>query len=407
MRFLRSFTKTAIWLVAAGCLLVPKPLAACSVPVFRYALERWPADPFPIFIFYKGELSDDDRALLAKLDDSTSQRPSTANVAIHLIDLESDEIDEFSRKLWSEQQTEQLPWMAVRSPKGSPAETTVWSGPLTEPNAVALVDSPVRRELTQRILKGDSAVWLFLESGDAEQDDAAAALLQSQIDRLALELKLPDAEAPSPASAPETEEPALSSSAELAVAFSMIRLSRDDPQEAVLVSMLLESEGDLREFDDKPLAFPVFGRGRVLYALVGAGINENTIHEACEFLIGPCSCQVKDENPGSDLLLRVNWDDQIEESIGHDRELPPLAGLDEFVEMAKASDANPASVADASTAQPTASAAPPANGSAARDTAGAGGSEAAPGVLSRNVLIVSLLGIALVVGGTLFVMRKT
>ncbi|TWW12353.1 hypothetical protein E3A20_01920, partial [Planctomyces bekefii] len=42
------------------------------------------------------------------------------------------------------------------------------------------------------------------------------------------------------------------------------------------------------------------GRGRVLYALVGDGIAEGTIAAACDFLTGPCSCQVKE--PFSNLF---------------------------------------------------------------------------------------------------------
>ena len=30
---------------------------ACSVPVFRYALEQWRPDPFPVVVFHKGELT--------------------------------------------------------------------------------------------------------------------------------------------------------------------------------------------------------------------------------------------------------------------------------------------------------------------------------------------------------------
>ena len=59
------------------------------------------------------------------------------------------------------------------------------------------------------------------------------------------------------------------------------------------------------------MAFPVLGRGRVLYALVGKGISEDTIAMASSFVVGPCSCQVKNLNPGFDLLLSVNWDEQL------------------------------------------------------------------------------------------------
>ncbi|MDE2714511.1 MAG: hypothetical protein OSB74_09135, partial [Verrucomicrobiota bacterium] len=78
---------------------------------------------------------------------------------------------------------------------------------------------------------------------------------------------------------------------------------------------LLNSEDDLKELQHEPMAFPVFGRGRALNALVGKGINADMIDEASAFLSGPCSCQVKRQNPGFDLLTSVNWDQLLENQI--------------------------------------------------------------------------------------------
>jgi len=88
--------------------------------------------------------------------------------------------------------------------------------------------------------------------------------------------------------------------------FSTITVRRDDPAEQFLINSLLRSEDDLLDFDE-PLAFPVFGQGRVLYALVGKGISTATVRAASQFIGGPCSCQVKNQNPGFDLLLDYDW----------------------------------------------------------------------------------------------------
>jgi hypothetical protein len=71
--------------------------------------------------------------------------------------------------------------------------------------------------------------------------------------------------------------------------------------------MLLRSEPDLAERSD-PMVFPVFGRGRALLPLVGAGITARNIHDSAAFLVGACSCEVKELNPGFDLLLAANWE---------------------------------------------------------------------------------------------------
>jgi hypothetical protein len=79
----------------------------------------------------------------------------------------------------------------------------------------------------------------------------------------------------------------------------------------------------------------VFGRGIVLFALVGDGISEENIEESCMFLTGPCSCQVKALNPGLDMLIKFKWDDVLMDSlIVEEFELPELEGLGEVVEAA-------------------------------------------------------------------------
>jgi hypothetical protein len=55
----------------------------------------------------------------------------------------------------------------------------------------------------------------------------------------------------------------------------------------------------------------VFGRGRSLQALRAADVDDDTVAEVCRFLCGACSCQVKELNPGFDLLLAVNWDERL------------------------------------------------------------------------------------------------
>ena len=53
--------------------------------------------------------------------------------------------------------------------------------------------------------------------------------------------------------------------------------------------------------------FPIFGRGRVVPPATGEEIQPEAIREMAEFLTGPCSCEVKEMNPGYDLLLSADW----------------------------------------------------------------------------------------------------
>ena len=115
-----------------------------------------------------------------------------------------------------------------------------------------------------------------------------------------------------------------------------------------------------------------------MYALVGQGIDEANIREACEFLIDWCSCQVKAQNPGTDLLLAVDWRSRLAGAQELVQELPALQGL-----SVPAASSRPSAAGDVM-AQADA---PPAS---TPTSAPAGGGSS----LARNVLL-TLAGVAL------------
>src|SRR4029079_4459630 len=131
--------------------------------------------------------------------------------------------------------------------------------------------SPLRREVQKRLLAGESAVFVLLESGQADKDNAAAERLTRQLKKLEGELKLPEA-------ADEIARAILENknAPELKIAFSVVRLSRQDVAERVFIETLINTEADLRKYQE-PMVFPIFGRGRVFDALVGRGITDDNI----------------------------------------------------------------------------------------------------------------------------------
>ena len=265
---------------------------ACDVPVFRYALERWLPDRFEILVFYKGEMPEKVRAWQA----DGALADASANCVLVPIDLENMESDR--EEQWDALAGAEPPWVLIRNPQRQGA-TPIWSGPLDDPMLASPRDSPLRREVARRLLNGESAVWILLESGHEAKDNQAATLLEQELSRQKNAISLP---------ASITQNYATS---ELRIDFSLLRLSRIDPAEQLFVQMLINSEPDLLEYGLEPMAFPVYGRGRVLYALVGQGINAENIEESCFFLTGACSCEVKELNPGTDLLLAADWDSTI------------------------------------------------------------------------------------------------
>ena len=327
-------------LILFSAILTHAALAqACSVPVFRYALEHWRPDPFPVVIFHEGELTDEQKALIDRIEPQIDQpTEKLPNAWVQAVDLGSEKVDPQFLRLWEEQEDASLPWMTVMSPDKFGRKREVVSSAFTAANVDRLLESPVRAEITKRLIAGHSSVWVLLEGGNEDEDEAAFETLTAELKRLEEELKLPEIDPQDIADGfLSVQEDALK------LKFSVVRVSRDDPKELAFVQMLLNTEPDLREpeFDGQPMALPVFGRGRVLYALIGKGINAEVITDTSQFLVGACQCTVKAQSPGVDMLTSVDWDKHITPMYEKDTELPPLTGLAGFGDVEEPVESEP------------------------------------------------------------------
>ncbi|MEK6237266.1 MAG: hypothetical protein N2C14_21355, partial [Planctomycetales bacterium] len=319
--YLPTFLKRAAGpLVAVIVLTVAFPAFACSVPVYRYALERWDPDSYLVMIYHKGPLDAELKAIVDKAKAAAAAEPNYANIEVETIDLDS-KMDKFQQQVWDGQDKDvSTPWMVVRYPFQSRIDLDLWKGKPSLDVLERFIDSPARREIARRILKGQTAVWVMLECADEDQNDAAAALLDKESKRLKDVLQLPVLE--------EEDRQFISEDApDLKIEFSLVRISRTDPKEAMFVRMLMNCESGLEEYVKEPIVFPVFGRGRALWAITGKGLSRDTVEEAGGFLCGACSCQIKNQNPGVDLLMAAGWRSFVHEGYVVDEELPPLVGL--------------------------------------------------------------------------------
>jgi len=268
------------------------PVYGCAVPVFRYALERWAPDAYEAVIIRRGPLADNDPACLLLKGDQAE----LLNLRISTVDLETSAQGDI-KELLGGAIPETLPALAVWYPRQKGRAAPFWTGQFTPAAVEALIQSPKRQEMARRLTAGQTAVWIFVESGNSEKDKAAMQLINQELAAATKELQ-----ETAPELAEEMDIPKLS------YEFSTLTISRSDPKEQMLLEMLLKSEPDLEDYSDKPIVFPVFGRGRVLFALVGEGINAENLREAVAFITGPCGCEIKMLNPGVDLLMAVNWD---------------------------------------------------------------------------------------------------
>jgi hypothetical protein len=284
--------RSVLLLSALGCVALAGEARACSVPVFRYALERWKPSPYPLYVFHRDPLTDAEKAAVAKLEDAS------LNARVQIVDL-AGEVEPGVLKLWRAQgKGTALPFVLAAYPDAGERTPPAWTGSLDGKALARLLDSPARRQVAKLLTRGESAVWVLLLSGDRTADDAAAALLDRELARLRDEIELPEQ--------PE-EGSMLLTALPLRVSFAVVRLDRTKAEEADLARLLLGTEDGLGKAKG-PIVFPIFGRGRVLTSYEGDSLTAKEIARGARFLCGACSCQVKDLNPGTDLLMTADWD---------------------------------------------------------------------------------------------------
>ena len=98
--------------------------------------------------------------------------------------------------------------------------------------------------------------------------------------------------------------------------FSVLEIDPADEKEQFLVKLLTGFEPDSISSGES-LVVPVFGRGRALEVIPAMQLDEGLIEDLTLFLCGACSCQVKERNPGFDLLMTANWEREL---FGEDAE---------------------------------------------------------------------------------------
>ncbi|MES2594847.1 MAG: hypothetical protein V4662_05910 [Verrucomicrobiota bacterium] len=267
-------------LVFLSATLLQAQTCACTIPVFRYALDRWETDRFKLSVpsntSQNAELTDILRPLRANgkanFDIATSRDPALAKAEL------------FDSKTSSQ---------------------TLWSGDLDKASLAAVLDSPGRSEILKRILSGESVVWVIVDSGNPED--------QAEIARIEKRLKFLENVAALPIQDPNDPDSQLGPGPALLLKFTTLHLRRDDPAEKLLITMLAGPTGKVDPAQGA-FAAAVFGKGRVLGAWPLTQLDDMALEEACMFLVGRCSCRLKNDNPGWDILLNVDWPKALQEA---------------------------------------------------------------------------------------------
>lgn len=141
-----------------------------------------------------------------------------------------------------------------------------------------LTTSSLREKIAADLLAGNLCVMLYLLTDDKEKDDKGL----------------------------ETLNQALNSSP-FGEIIKVYELSRNSREEKHFTSFLLNIEDDLKEIQD-PMIFGIFGRFKALEPLLGRGISEENINLMIDYFKAECSCLIKDNLPGTDILYTEMWD---------------------------------------------------------------------------------------------------
>lgn len=263
---------------------------ACTTPVWRYALERWWPDPYRVEITTNANPTVIQQRAMDMLETAWENEDLPANVVVTATNA-------------AEGKTASI---KVRYPslRGMPNEkqpAPFWESSLTLDAARRILYSQFRQDMAARIATGEEIVFVLLESGSVEADktamDKLSKILPQQNESFKQYRRKENRIATNQWAGAYTLPP---------LEFTQMSLERGNPQESFFVESLLQSQPGLESIKE-PIVFAVFGKGRCLPALAGAEITRENILMYCDFMSGACSCQVKHQNPGFDLLLSINW----------------------------------------------------------------------------------------------------
>jgi hypothetical protein len=141
-----------------------------------------------------------------------------------------------------------------------------------------LATSPLREKIAVELLEGKLCVLLFLKSGDEAKDYNRLQILQNTL-----------------------------KSSPLKDIITIVESDRNNREEAQFTSLLLNVEDDLKNIRE-PMLFGIFGKFKALEPLLAGGITEENINLMIDYLKAECSCLIKDDLPGKDILFSGNWE---------------------------------------------------------------------------------------------------
>jgi hypothetical protein len=357
----------ALVVLAATFWGIPAAVWACDTPVYRYAMYRWTPLPYEVYYFHRGQPPKADQEMHRLLAEKAEKDKggSAANVFVTPVDLDRKDalnvLPEPVKKAWQARGGKPVPSCLVLSPWGS----ELFAGQLDATAARELAESPSRTEIGKMFDKGFGVVLLIVGGGKPEGNARMEAVARTVIAK-AEAGKLVEEPAPGP-NMPGPQGPAGKATGDSEPATSggvlrvgLLKLDRSQTAERWLLKILTAMDPDPEKAPSRsdPMLFAIYGRGRVMPPGIGNEVTAESLTELLRFLTGRCSCTIKDQNPGLDLLMRWDWEATAEKFAAEDQatarpplyaEVPADAG-NPSPPAAKAGEKGPAATPNASTA---------------------------------------------------------
>jgi hypothetical protein len=117
------------------------------------------------------------------------------------------------------------------------------------------------------------------------------------------------------------------------VKMSIIRISRDELAEKILLNILSDIEPEIMNVSNEPVLVPIYGRGRILNLISNDEINRENIRNIIGTFVGGSPDRDKNVNPGTALLLSVNWEEFAKGKLSVDEALPALREYSSNINM--------------------------------------------------------------------------
>ena len=225
---------------------------ACTTKVSEWVLLNSVTDKYLLIYFHKDEIP----ATVNKKHFEIENRLKPAN--IHLKTIQRNEVEK--------------PYYALYF------NNRLVTQNLDENQLEKLAFSPLRETVANELMNGKLCVMLYLNCGIDEKDEKGVEVLKNTV-----------------------------SKSPFKDVITVLQLDRKNLEESSFISMLLNVEDDLKEINE-PMLFGIFGKFRALEPLLAKGISEENINLLIDFLTADCSCLIKDDLPGVNILYKGSWE---------------------------------------------------------------------------------------------------